>query len=128
MSDFNRDNNRAVWFDIPVVDLDRAISFYSNVLAIDVKAESFGDVRFAVIAHDEGNGGCLVVRPEEVCSNGGVLIYLNVHGRIRDAEKRVPEFGGKIIEPVSSIGPHGFRALIQDSEGNRLALHAEIDQ
>ena len=34
VSDFNRDNNRAVWFDIPVVDLERATAFYSAVLAV----------------------------------------------------------------------------------------------
>lgn len=27
MNDFNRDNNRAVWFDIPVADLERATAF-----------------------------------------------------------------------------------------------------
>jgi hypothetical protein len=30
----------------------------------------------------------------------------------------------KIIEPKQSIGPYGFRAIILDSEGNRLALHS----
>ena len=26
-----------------------------------------------------------------------------------------------------AIGPHGFRALIRDSEGNRIALHSNTD-
>jgi predicted enzyme related to lactoylglutathione lyase len=127
MSDFNRDNNRAVWFDIPVVDLDRATSFYADVLALKVDIQSFGDVRFAVIAHDDGNGGCLVVRPEEISPGGGVLLYLNVHGRIREAVKQVEKHGGKIVEEVQSIGPHGFRAIIQDTEGNRIARHSDTD-
>jgi hypothetical protein len=31
------------------------------------------------------------------------------------------------FEPVHAIGPHGFRAVILDSEGNRLALHSRSD-
>ena len=30
----NSENNRAVWIDMPVSDLDRAVDFYSAVLAI----------------------------------------------------------------------------------------------
>ena len=29
--------------------------------------------------------------------------------------------------PIHPIGPHGFRAIILDSEGNRIALHSEVD-
>ncbi len=58
VSDFNRDSNRAVWFDIPVVDLDRATSFYSAVLAVKVKKQSFDGFHFSVIEHRDGNGGC----------------------------------------------------------------------
>jgi uncharacterized protein len=35
--------------------------------------------------------------------------------------------GGKVVKPVHSIGPHGFRAVILDSEGNRIALHSTRD-
>ena len=34
MSDLNSKHNRVVWFDIPVIDLDRAAQFYRAVLAI----------------------------------------------------------------------------------------------
>ena len=57
VSDFNRDNNRAVWFDIPVVDLDRASKFYAAVLGIKVEQQAFGDIKFAVLEHADGNGG-----------------------------------------------------------------------
>jgi predicted enzyme related to lactoylglutathione lyase len=33
--------------------------------------------------------------------------------------------GGKIVEPKHPIGPFGFRAVIIDSEGNRVALHSD---
>lgn len=127
MSDFNAQHNRAVWFDVPVVDLGRATAFYSAVLGIDVHEESFGEYRFAVLAHDQGNGGCLVPRPEEIASDRGLLVYFNVQGRIRDAVRQVAGKGGRVVEDVHAIGPHGFRALVHDSEGNRIALHSQVD-
>ena len=103
MSDFNSDKNRAVWFDIPVADLDRAAAFYRAVLAVNVHVEQFGETRFGVLAHSEGNGGCLVVHPQQVAADRGVLLYLNVRGRIRDAVRQVTALGGQIIEDIHSM-------------------------
>lgn len=127
MSDFNTQQNRAVWFDIPVDDLNRAAEFYRNVLAIHVQVESFNEMSFAVLEHKDGNGGCLVPRTSEISSDGGILLYLNVDGRIADAVAKTEALDGKVIEPIHAIGPHGFRAIILDSEGNRVALHSTSD-
>lgn len=127
MSQENKLNNRAVWFDIPVADLERAVAFYGAVLGIDVAKQSFGDVEFAVLDHGPGNGGCLVVKPDEVIGDKGLLLYLNVEGRIRDAEAQVRAHGGEVVEATHNIGPHGFRSIIRDSEGNRIVLHSETD-
>lgn len=127
MSDFNSQHNRAVWFDIPVVDLDRAAGFYGAVLDIKIHKEKFNGTRFAVLDHKDGNGGCLIPRADEVASGSGILLYLNVDGRIRDAVSKVAPNGGKIVEDTTAIGPHGFRALVIDSEGNRIALHSNSD-
>ena len=127
MSDFNSQNNRAVWFDIPVADLDRASTFYKAVLDIGVSQEEFDGFKFAVLDHQDGNGGCLVPGADQISSTGGILVYLNVDGRIQDAVSKVEANGGKIVEPTHAIGPHGFRALVLDSEGNRVALHSNSD-
>jgi predicted enzyme related to lactoylglutathione lyase len=126
MSDFNSMNNRVVWFDIPVTDLDRAAAFYAAALGVRVDKAAFGDSSIGVIEHRDGNGGCLVPGHKEIAA-GGVLIYLNVDGRIRDAVNRVVPHGGTVLQPTHSIGPHGFRAVILDSEGNRVALHSNTD-
>jgi len=127
MSDFNSQKNRAVWFDIPVADLDRASNFYSKVLAIEVTKETFNDFDFSLLDHEDGNGGCLIPGPEEISSTGGILLYLNVNGRIRDAASQVTKHGGKVLMEIHSLGPHGFRVLVLDSEGNRVALHSKTD-
>jgi len=127
MSDFNSQHNRAVWFDIPVADLDRAAVFYAAVLGIKVHKERFESLSFCVLEHKEGNGGCLVEKKNEISSHGGILVYMNVDGRIKDAIGQVAKHGGRVVEPIHSIGPHGFRAVVLDSEGNRIALHSTID-
>ena len=127
MSDYNQKNNRAVWFDIPVVDLGRATDFYAKVLGVAVEQQSMEGFQFSVIEHQDGNGGCLVSNAAEISADKGVLLYLNVDGRIRDAVRQVQDHGGRILQEVHSLGPHGFRAIILDSEGNRMALHSETD-
>jgi uncharacterized protein len=127
MSDFNSMHNRAVWFDIPVADLDRAAAFYRAVLDVKVHKEQFDNFSFCVLDHHDGNGGCLVPNAQEVSGNAGILVYMNVDGRIRDALAQAAKAGGKVLEPIRGIGPHGFRAVVLDSEGNRIALHSTLD-
>ena len=48
MSELNTLHNRAVWFDIPVADLERAASFYRAVLGVNVTREAYDNyARFA---------------------------------------------------------------------------------
>ena len=82
MSDLNATQNRAVWFDIPVGDLDRAAAFYATVLAIKVDKIAAGPTTFCVLEHDQGNGGCLVQADANAVPGAGVLLYLNAEGRI----------------------------------------------
>lgn len=126
MSDFNSEKNRVVWTDIPVADLARARRFYEAVLGVACPVETFEQFQFAVINHHDGNGGCLIPAPELVCEKGP-LVYFNADGRIRDAVAKAAANGGAVIQDVHSIGPHGCRAVLRDSEGNRIALHSNTD-
>jgi len=127
MSDYNSQHNRAVWFDIPATDLDRAAAFYAAVLGIKVQKEQMPGGAFCVLEHHNGNGGCLVSGEPDANPGRGILLYLNVDGRIRDAVELVTRKGGRVLQPVHGIGPHGFRAIVVDSEGNRVALHSNTD-
>jgi predicted enzyme related to lactoylglutathione lyase len=127
MSDMNSTYNRAVWFDIPVADLDRAAAFYRAVLGIEVHKAEFNGHSFCVLDHQSGNGGCLILHPEAVSATAGILVYLNVDRRIKDAVSKVESNNGKVLQPTHAIGEHGFRAIVLDSEGNRIALHSTVD-
>lgn len=127
MSDLNSRHNRAVWFDIPVADLERARKFYAAVMAIEVTKQEYPGGAFCILDHEEGNGGCLVEGASMISRDGGILVYLNCEGRIKDAAAKVTQLGGEILEAIHPIGPHGFRAIVRDCEGNRVALHSSVD-
>ncbi|PRC94220.1 VOC family protein [Solimicrobium silvestre] len=119
-------SNQLVWVDIPVTDLDRAIKFYSAVLGSPVSKEGGPGFIFGLFPHSDNDvGGCLYVPDaDNAPSKVGPLIYLNAEGRLIDAVKAVAATGGKIIQDTHQIGPYGFRAVVLDTEGNRIALHA----
>jgi uncharacterized protein len=118
------------WTDIPVVDLNRAIRFYSAVLGAEVSKMSENGVEYGLLPHEEQNSsGCLCVRGDSAGvdnqpSQSGPLIYLSVEGRLDAAVKAAESKGGTVLQARQQIGPHGFRAVVVDSEGNRIALHS----
>ena len=118
--------NQIVWCDIPVSELDRAVKFYSAVLGREVKKQDFSGMTVGILPHNDGEvGGCLYYSSEEKPSAQGVMIYLDANGRLDDAISAVTAHGGKILQPKHAIGPFGFRCIILDSEGNRVALHSD---
>ena len=117
------------WTDIPVTNLDRAVKFYSAILGKDVRKLSEGGMEYGLLPHEEQNAsGCLCVRSDSggvdnTPSANGPLIYLSVEGRLDEAVEVARKNGGKVLRAKQKIGEHGFRAVIIDSEGNRIALH-----
>ncbi len=113
------------WTDIPVADLDRAIAFYSAVLGTAVSKETAEPgIEYGLLPWSEGVvAGCLVATKDSAPSLQGPLVYLSVEGRL-DAALAAAKKGGRVLEEKHPIGPHGYRALVADSEGNRIALHS----
>jgi len=122
--------NTLCWTDIPVANLDRAVKFYSAVLGQEVSKFSEQGFEYGLLPHEEQSAfGCLCVGSDSAGidnkpSQNGPVIYLSVEGRLDDAAKAVTSNGGKVLQEKHQIGPHGFRAVVVDSEGNRLALHS----
>jgi hypothetical protein len=116
--------NQIVWCDIPAKNLDRAVKFYSAVLGLKIEKQSFSGKEFAAFGHENGVGCGLFAGDEIQPAAHGPLIYLNCQGRLDAAAAAVEPNGGKIVQPKHQIGPYGFRVVILDSEGNRVALHS----
>jgi predicted enzyme related to lactoylglutathione lyase len=114
-----------VWFEVPVQELDRAIGFYSAVLGSPVKKESFPQMTIGLLpGAGEDSSGCLYIAEDNQPSATGPLLYFSCEGRLDAAVAAVESHGGKVLKPKHAIGPYGFRSIVLDSEGNRIALHS----
>ena len=116
------------WFDIPALDLDRAIRFYSAVLGATVAEQEMGDMTIGMLPTTDGPPmGCILVDENFKPSANGIRIYLGVDDRLKAAVAAVRANGGAVQEDIHAIGPFGFRANVLDSEGDRFALHSETE-
>lgn len=123
------EHNMVGWFEIPVLDMERAKTFYENVFGISIAVhdlEGFVMGWFPMHPKKSGATGSLVqhkmYRPSDT---HGVLIYFSCEDV--DVElSRVETAGGSILQQKTEIGGgHGFMALVKDTEGNRIALHSQ---
>ena len=119
--------NPVVYFEIPVLDLARASYFYSKVfettLTQDV-VDGYQMAFFDSFGDSFGATGALVVGDVYVPSHQGCFLYFGVES-IDETLERALEHGGSVLYPKKSNGDLGFVAEIQDTEGNRIALHEE---
>jgi predicted enzyme related to lactoylglutathione lyase len=119
--------NPVVYFEIPVLDLDRACDFYSNVFETKLTQEVVDGYQMAFFetsGDSFGASGALVVGDVYVPSHQGCFLYFGVES-IDETIARAVELGGSVLYPKKSNGDLGSVAEIQDSEGNRIALHEE---
>jgi predicted enzyme related to lactoylglutathione lyase len=71
-----------------------------------------------------GAAGALVVGDVYVPSKQGCFLYFGVEN-IDNILALALEHGGSVLYPKKSNGDLGYVAEIEDTEGNRIALHEE---
>lgn len=115
------------WFEIFVSDIERAARFYQTVLGVELRRTSEGGAPLAIFASavEDGVGGALVQRAGRAPTDQGVTVYLDANGKLDACIARVERAGGRVVQPKTDIGPPGFIALVRDTEGNLVGLHAE---
>lgn len=122
--------NAISWFEIPATDLERAQKFYETIFAIDMIPMDMPDMRMRMFPIDDmmtGIGGALVESNgfHKSSATDGPLIYLNANPDLQFVLDKIEIAGGKITMPKTEISPeHGFMAVFEDTEGNRMALHS----
>jgi len=116
------------WFDVPVSDLSRAMTFYTAVLGAPVKLNKSGSIPLGILPTPKGGQmGCLVPNGPVKPASDGVMVWFSCEGRFRAAVSAAKKNGGTILGEIHAIGGFGFRAEVLDSEGNRIALYSETD-
>ena len=120
--------NPVVYFEIPVLDLARASNFYSTVFETTFTQDVVDGYQMAFFESSGetfGAPGALVVGDVYIPSHQGCFVYFGVES-IDETVARALECGGSVLYPKKSNGDLGFVAEIQDTEGNRIALHEEM--
>ena len=116
--------NPVGWFEIPVMELDRAQAFYEHVMQITLKRQTLNGRSMALFPDNElavGAAGALVTTNMTAPHTGGIRVYLST-ADINAALKRVVEKKGSVIDPIGPGGPNGYMASFLDPEGNQVGL------
>ena len=119
--------NPIAWFEISVTDMDRAKAFYEATFAFEIHVTDFGGTLmgwFPSAGAAPGATGSLVQNESYVPSHEGTLVYFASEDAQIELD-RIEEAGGKILQKKTQISPeHGYMAVFEDTEGNRVALHS----
>jgi uncharacterized protein len=118
------------WFEIPVLDMNRAMKFYETMSDNKLRREPFGapgeELAVFEVGGEESVKGALLLRPTAKPSATGTLVYLNAAPNIDAWLGRVAAAGGTVALPKMALSDGmGFIAHIMDTEGNRVGLHTE---
>ncbi|WP_246043145.1 VOC family protein [Fodinibius saliphilus] len=120
--------NAVAWFEIPVNNLDRAKRFYEGILDIELIDMDLGDeFKMSMFPVVPGGVSGAICKHKEYYkpSKEGTLVYLNAEPNLQSVLDRVINFGGKVLQEKTPISDeYGFMAILQDTEGNRIALHS----
>ncbi len=121
--------NAISWFEIPTTNLDRAQKFYEAILDVKLTALDTPNIKMRMFPLEDmmGVGGALVYSAGFYTPSltDGPLIYLNGNPDVQTILDRVEKAGGKIQVPKTQISPeYGYMAVINDTEGNRIAFHS----
>jgi len=120
------------WFEIPVSDLSRAKTFYETILDLNMVLRGDGNNEAAFFPHNPNviqatSGritGVLLKSDRNKPSAQGTVVYINASPNIQRVLDKVVSAGGKVLTGKMQI-PAGYIAVILDSEGNMVGLHAE---
>ncbi|WMD22803.1 VOC family protein [Achromobacter seleniivolatilans] len=118
--------NLASYFEIPALDLDRAMTFYGAVFgcAFECIHVDGNEMAFFPYAENQpGASGALAKGDSYVPGKAGVRIYFDV-ADIQQTLQKALDAGGKVLYPETAVGAFGRVAEIEDSEGNCIGLHA----
>src|SRR5688500_18256179 len=113
------------WIELPAKDVDRAVTFYQAVFEF-VPSDVYddGERRVSILLHpaDGKPGRSLNETKNFEPSTKGTLMYLNVDSDLAPFLERVTAAGGKILTGQTNMSETSVYAIIEDSEGNAVAL------
>ena len=128
-------SNPVVHFEIYVQDMARARAFYEAVLGIELQKMPAPtpaldmDMWFFPMDPEAGMttygaGGMLVKQDGFAAGGSGTVVYFGCEDCAAQAALAAAH-GGSVRLPKTSLGEHGFCALVCDTEGNLIGFHSD---
>lgn len=120
----NRPVNPVASFEIPVLDLDRAVAFYEHVFEVELERTETDGYRMALFPGDEaspGASGALAQGDVYVPTVDGAILYFRVDD-LDGVMRRALGAGGSELYAKERLDDATSVAEIGDTEGNRIAL------
>ena len=113
-------------FEIPATDISRAITFYQDILDIQIEKVAMPGMEMGVLPYEDQMVTGIIVKSEDYQpSVKGVTIYLDGGDNLQTILDKVENQGGKVLVPKSPLADEsGYFALFLDSEGNKIGLHS----
>ncbi len=113
-------------FEIPATNISRAITFYENILNVDIEKIEMPDMEMGILPYEDQIVTVVIVKGEGYePSSLGATVYLNGGDNLQPVLDQIEKSGGKIIVPKTPLADEsGFFAIFLDSEGNKLGLHS----
>ena len=114
--------NFAVWTEIPVTDLDRAMAFYNKVFDTDLKMVDVGPNPMAMFPTSGNTSVAGHLYPGKPAPEGsGPTIHFVSPDSVEAAWERVKEAGGRVTSEVNA-NPDGRFAYCLDPDGNSIGI------
>ncbi|WP_432449306.1 VOC family protein [Aliiroseovarius marinus] len=109
------------WAEIPVTDMDKAITFYNAVFKWTMEVDNTGPNPMATLggAMDTTSGHLYPGKPST--DGNGPTVHIVVPDKLEDAAKRCSDAGGTVLCDPIDIPPGRFVYAI-DPDGNSIGL------
>jgi uncharacterized protein len=118
-------DNFNVWMEIPVSDLDKAISFYNDVFKTELKLiTDMGPNHIAIFPTKEDGGVAGHLYPGKPSAKGtGATIHIMCPDSLEATMERFIKRGGEVVSDPVAI-PAGRFAYGIDPDGNSIGMFA----
>ena len=119
--------NIGAYFEIPVVDMERAINFYESLLETELERGTIHEYEMAFFPYEHngvGISGALTKGDVYKPSIDGIFLYLQIEDIDAIISKAVNLGSEVLLEKTEAESC--FVAEIKDSEGNRICLKQDF--
>ena len=119
--------NIGAYFEIPVVDMERAINFYESLLETELERGTIHEYEMAFFPYEHngvGISGALAKGDVYKPSIDGIFLYLQIEDIDAIIRKAVNLGSEVLLEKTEAESC--FVAEIKDSEGNRICLKQDF--